>query len=231
MGFSLRPEQRPEQKPEQRMQILSIEEILAVLEHEARDRPLLEHYFSPPKKGRFIKDFLHYINTLLLDGKHGNMDSDTYLVLVFSFQFVAPLLEISAEKEFGLFYRILREVYHIDEVDLNLHFGTEDLPEGVTSEQEALQHYRLELRESYHGSREIKETVQKRIKKDAIEAIMSWQGERSMPGLAKAFGRSVVIPAFFNCTSRRLVSFYKEITGGVTYQVAIPQEIQNPSES
>jgi hypothetical protein len=221
MRFSLQPEERPEQ----RMRTLSIEEVLAIIEHEAGDRPLLEHYFSPTKKGRFIKEFLRYINTLLLDAKHGNLDVDRYLVLVLSFQFTAPLLEIPAEKEFGLFYRTLQDRYGVDEIDLNLHFGSDEKQEGLMDEQEALRTYREELKETYEGNREIKETVQKRVKKDAIEAIMAWQGEKVLPKLATAFGRSVVIPAFFSCLNRRLIAFYKECTGGISYRIAIPEEI------
>ena len=222
MRFSIQPEPRPEQ----RMRTLSIDEVQAICEYEAGVKPLLEHYFSPTKKGVFIKEFLHYLNTLLLEAKHGELNSDQYLVLVFSFQFTAPLLEIPAEKEFGLFYRILRKSYGVEEIDLNLHFGTGELREDLVGEKEALKSYRDELRESYEGTREIKESVEKRIKKDAIEAIMGWQEERSLTNLAKAFGRSVVIPAFFSCINRRLITFYKDTTGGVTYQVAIPDEIQ-----
>jgi hypothetical protein len=207
------------------MRTLSIDEVLAIIQHEAGNRPLLEHYFSPTKKGRFIKDFLHYINTLLLDAKHGNLDTDRYLVLVLSFQFMTPLLEIPAEKEFGLFYRILEEKYGVEEIDLNLHFGAEEQQEGLMGEQEAVRTYREELKETYEANREIKETVQKRIKKDAIDAIMAWQGDKSLPRLATAFGRCVVLPAFFSCINRKLIAFYKECTGGVSYKVAIPDDI------
>jgi len=231
MGISLRPDQHQEQKPEQRMRTLSIDDIVALIEHDTGDKPLLEHYFSPTKKERFIKEYLHYLNTLLLHAKHGNMDEDRYLVLVFSFQFTAPLLEIPAEKEFGLFYRILKEKYGVDEIDLNLHFGCDEPEEGLVGEKEAVMAFRQELRETYEGIREIRETVQKRIKKDAIEAIMAWQGEKSIPLLAKAFGRTVVIPAFFSCTNRRLIGFYRDATGGVIYQVSIPEEIQTPSQN
>ncbi len=213
------------------MQTLSIEEVLTIIEYDVGERPLLENYFSPTKKGRFIKEFLHYLNTLLLKAKQGKLDADRYLVLVFSFQFTAPLLEVSAEKEFGLFYRILKEKYGVEEIDLNLHFGTEEQTEGHIGEQESVLTFRQELKESYEGAREIKETVQKRIKKDAIEAIMSWQGEKTTPALAQAFGRTLVIPAFFSCTNRRLIAFYKETTGGITYQVAIPNEILKSAPS
>ena len=222
MRFSIQPEPRPEQ----RMRTLSIDEITAALDHDSGDRPMLEHYFSPTKKGEFIKEFLHYINTQLLEAKHGNMEMDRYLVLVFSFQFIAPLLEIPTEKEFGLFYRILQKNYKVEEIDLNLHFGTEELQEGVVGEEEALKSFRHELRDTYEGTREIRERVQKQIKKDAIEAIMAWQHEKTLPRLATAFGRSVIVPAFFSCINRRLTAFYRETTGGVTYQVAVPEEIQ-----
>jgi len=220
MRFDLQPEQRPEQE----MKILSIEEIISLLEFQGGERPLLEHYFSPTKKDAFIKDFLHYLNTLLLDARHGNLDQDRYVALVLTFQFTAPLLEIPAEKEFGLFFKILQKNYGVEEIDLNLHFSAPD-DQGDLKEQEAVKTYRDELRETYEGNREIKESVQKRVKKDAIDTIMAWQQEKNLPRLAAAFGRSVVIPVFFSCSNRRLIDFYKGTTGGVTYQVAVPEEI------
>jgi hypothetical protein len=220
MRFDLQPQQRPEQG----MRILSIEEVISLLEFQGGDRPLLEHYFSPTKKDAFIKDFLHYLNTLLLDARHGNLDWDRYLVLVLTFQFTAPLLEIPAEKEFGLFYRILQKNYGVEEIDLNLHFINQD-DEAVLDEDKVLKKYREELKETYAGSREIKENVQKRVKKDAIDAIMAWQHENSLPRLATAFGRSVVIPVFFSCSNRKLIEFYRQTTGGVTYKVEVPDEI------
>ncbi len=207
------------------MRTVSIDEIVSSCEHDPGGKPSLEHYFSPTKREGFIKEFVHYINTGLLDAKHGKLNEPHYLVFVLSFQFIAPLLDIPAEKELGLFYRILRKNYGVEEIDLNLHFGTGDLREDLVNEEKALKTYRDELRESYEGTREIKESVQKRIKKDAIESIMAWQQEKTLPNLARAFGRTVVIPSFFSCMNRRLIVFYKEITTGITYQVAIPEEI------
>jgi len=225
MRFSIEPEQRPEQG----MRTLPIEEIIALLEFHAGEKPQLEHYFSPTKKESFIKEFLHYINTLLLQAKNGSMDRDMYVVLLLTFQFTAPLLEISAEKEFGLFYRILEKNYDVEDVDMNIHFATGD-QESLLDEDQAVRHYREELKETYEGSREIKESVQKRVKKDAIGAIMAWQEERTLPKLAAAFGRTVVIPAFFSCTNRRLIEFYRETTGEITYRVGIPETLQPQSE-
>lgn len=207
------------------MRTLSIDEILTVCDQDPGGKPALEYYFSPTKKEQFIKEFLHYINTQLLEAKHGKMDMDSYLVLVFSFQFTAPLLEIPAEKELGQFYRILQKTYGVEEIDLNLHFGTEEHNEGTLGEQAAMKTFRRELRETYEGTREIKESVQKRIKKDAIEAIMAWQEEKTLTRLARAFGRCVVLPAFFSCINRRLIAFYKETTEGITYRVAVPEEV------
>lgn len=222
MRFSL----QPEQQPEQRMRTLNIDEVLSAAGKYPDEKPQLEQYFSPTKKEQFIKNFLHYLNTRILDAKHGNLDVDLYLVFVLSFQFTAPLLEISAEKEMGLFYRVLQKNYQIEEIDMNIHFSSDQSDEGMLGEKEALKTYREELKETYDGNREIKENTQKRIKKDAIEAIMSWQQAHSLPALAEAFGRSVVIPAFFNCVNRRLITFYRETTGGITYKVAIPEEIE-----
>ena len=222
MRFSLQPEQRPEQ----RMRTVSIDEILSLGESLPEDRPALEHYFSPTRKEAFVKDYLHYLNTGLLDAKHGALDADHYLVFVLSFQFTAPLLEIPSEKELGLFYRILRKTYKVDEIDLNLHFSVGQQNQEMVSEQEALKAFRDELEDTYNGIREEKESVQKRLKKDAIEAIMTWQREQSMTSLAEAFGRSIVIPSFFSFKDKRLVSFYRGTTGGITYQVAIPEELE-----
>lgn len=221
MRFSLQPDPRPEQ----RMRTVTIDEILSIYERASGERPHLDHYFSPTKRETFVREFLHYLNTGLLEARHRSMDADQYLVFVLLFQFVAPLLEIPAEKELGLFYRILQKTYGVEDIDLNLHFTREGPGEGLVGETEALKTYRDELRETYDGFREIKESVQKRIKKDAIEAIMAWQREQSHPNLARAFGRSVVIPAFFSCTNRKLIAFYKEVTGNINYLVAVPAEI------
>ena len=91
MRFSLQPEQRPEP----RMCSLSIDEILSLAERDPGTRPPLENYFSPTKKETFTKDYLHHLNTGLLDAKHGKLGSDQYLVFVLSFQFTAPLLKSS----------------------------------------------------------------------------------------------------------------------------------------
>jgi len=222
MRFSLQPEQRPEH----RMHILSIDEIVTLGERGPGIRPPLENYFSPTKKEAFTKDYLHYLNTGLLDAKHGNLDTDQYLTFVLSFQFTAPLLEIPSEKELGLFFRILQKTYKVEEIDLNLHFSMDQFNGEMVGEKEALEAFRNELEETYNGLREVKESVQKRLKKDAIESIMLWQRDRNLPALAEAFGRSIVIPSFFSFADRKLVAFYKSTTGGITYKVAVPEEIE-----
>jgi len=226
MRFSIQPEPRPEL----RMITVSIDEIVQACEMDPGDKPPLEHYFSPTKKDAFIKDFLHYLNTSLLDARHGKLTESHYLVLVLLFQFIAPLLEIPAEKELGLFFRILQKNYQVEEVDLNIHFDLEEREGEMIGEEDALKTYREELRDTYEGTREVRESVQKRLKKDAIEAIMGWQREQNLPNLARAFGRSVVIPSFFSCTSRKLIAFYKESTGAMNYRVAIPAEIHEPDD-
>ena len=222
MRFSIQPEPRPEQ----RMRTVSIDEILTLGEKLPGDRPQLEHYFSLTKKEAFIKDYLHYLNSGLLDAKHGKLDMDLYLVFVLSFQFTAPLLEIPAEKELGIFYKMLRKTYEIEEIDLNLHFSKEQHKSGMVSEQEAINTFRDELEDTYNGIREVKESVQKRLKMDAIESIMQWQKEKSIPALAKAFGRSIVIPSFFSFMDKKMVRFYRGTTQGITYRVAVPEELE-----
>ena len=221
MRFSIQPEPRPEQ----RMRTLSLDELVSILVHEPGEKPQLEQYFSPTKKEQFIKDFLHYLNTGLLEAKHGNLDLDKYLAFILSFQFTAPLLEISTEKELGIFYRILEKNYEVESLDLNLHFSRESRESGMISEQEALNAYRDELEDAYSGLREVKEGVQKRLKQDAIEAIMSWQKEKSNTALAEAFGRSVVIPSFFSFMDKKTLRFYRAATQGITYRVAVPEEL------
>jgi hypothetical protein len=221
MRFSIQPEPRPEQQ----LQTVTIDEVLNACEHDADKKPPLEHYFSPTKKEAFIKNFLHYLNSGLLEAKHGGLDREQYLAFILSFQFTAPLLEIPAEKELVLFYRILQKNYQVDEVDLNLHFGM-DLYEGeMAGEKEALLAFRSELDEFYGDSREVKESVQKRLRKDAITSILAWQREQNLPMLAEAFGRSIVIPSFFLCKERRLLQFYRTTTEGITYRVAVPDNI------
>jgi len=222
MRFSIQPEPRPEQ----RIRSVSIDEVLSLSDKLPGDRPQLEHYFSPTKKEAFIKDFLHFLNSGLLDAKHGKLDMDHYLVFVLSFQFIAPLLEIPAEKEIGNFYKILQKTYQVDEIDLNLHFSMDQHKNGMVSEQEAINAFRDELEDTYSGFREAKEPVQKRLKKDAIEAIMQWQREKSIPALAEAFGRSIVIPSFFSFVDKKMISFYRGTTQGITYRVAVPEELE-----
>jgi hypothetical protein len=207
------------------MRTVSIDEILSACEGDPGEKPPLEHYFSPTKKEIFIKEFLHYLNTGLLDARHGNLDSNQYLVFVLSFQFTSPLLEIPSEKELGLFYRILQKTYRVENADLNLHFGTEEYEGEMVGEKEALEAFRHELSETYSGAREVKESVQRRLKTDALGAIAQWQHEQALPALAEAFGRSIIIPSFFSFTDKRLVTYYRKNTSGITYRVSIPDEL------
>jgi hypothetical protein len=222
MRFSLQPEPRDDQ----RMHIVGIDEIVLLCEREAGRWPSLEQYFSPTKKETFIKEFLHYLNTELLEARHGHLTTDQYLVFVLSFQFTAPMLMIPTEKELGLFYRILQKNYKVDEIDLNLHFSIGEEGDGMVGEREALETYRHELMETYNGLREVKEIARRKIKQDAIEAIMGWQKEQSLPALAEAFGRSIVIPSFFSFWDKRLERFYRSATEEITYRVSIPGEIE-----
>ena len=222
MRFSIQPEPRPEQQ----MRTISIDEILRACENEPGAKPTLEHYFSPTKKQGFVKDFLHYLNSGLLDARHGKLHKEQYLAFILSFQFTAPLLEIPAEKELGLFYRILQKTYQVEQVDLNLHFSVEQYEGKLVGEKEALEAFRSEVEEYFGDAREVKESVQKRLKKDAIHSIMDWQREQSIPALAEAFGRSVVIPSFFSYSDRKLLQFYRRNTEGINYRVAVPDTIE-----
>ena len=222
MRFSIQPEQRPEN----RMRTVSIDEIVSICENEPGEKPALENYFSPTKKAAFIKDFLHFLNSGLLDAKHGNLDLDRYLVFILTFQFTAPLFEISAEKELGIFYRILQKNYQVEDIDLNLHFSKESRESGMVSEQEAINAFRDELEDAYNGIREIKEGVQRRLKQDAIESIMQWQKDQSIISLAEAFGRSIVIPSFFSFVDKKTLKFYRAATHGITYRVAVPEDLE-----
>jgi hypothetical protein len=222
MRFSIQPEPRPEQN----MRTVTIDEIVSACENDPGAKPTLEHYFSPTKKEAFIKDFLHYLNSGLLEAKHGNLDKEQYLAFIVSFQFSASLLEIPAEKELGLFYRILQKTYKVEEVDLNLHFSMEEYEGEMVGEKEALEAFRSELGEFYGDSLEVKKSVQLRVRNDAITSIMEWQREQSIPSLAEAFGRSIVIPSFFSFSDRRLLQFYRQNTEGITYRVAVPDSIE-----
>jgi len=221
MRFSIQPEQRPEQ----RLRTVSIDDVLVACENASGTKPPLEHYFSPDKKDSFIKKFLHYLNTGLLEAKHGQLDEDQYLAFVLSFQFTAPLLDIPAKKELGLFYRILQKNYGVEELDLNLHFGTDEYEGRMVGEKAALEAFRQELEEHYEGVREVKESVQHRLKKDAISSIMDWQRDKNIPLLAEAFGRSIVIPSFFSFKDKKLIEFYRENTQGIMYRVAVPETL------
>lgn len=221
MRFSIQPEPRQEQH----MRMVTIDEILRVCENEPGAIPTLEHYFSPTKKAKFTKDFLHYLNTGLLEAKHGNLHREQYLAFILSFQFTAPLLEIPSEKELGLFFRILQKKYEVEVVDMNLHFSMEQYEGEMVGEKEALEAFRSEVEEYFGEFREVKISVQKRVKRDAIASIMSWQQERSIPTLAEAFGRTIVIPSFFSFSDKRLIQFYRRNTEGITYRVAVPETI------
>jgi len=207
------------------MQSVSIEEIVSRIESDSGERPPLEHYFSPDRKEAFTKGFLHYLHTELLEAKHGHMDLDLYLVFLLAFQFVSPLLEIMTAKELDSFRQILTKKYNISDPDLNLHFGFDGEEGEMLGEKEAMEAFRNELDETYQGRREVKETVQKRLKLDGIKAIMRWQQEQSLKNLAEAFGRSVVIPAFFSFKDKKLIGFYRDNTGGITYRVAVPEAL------
>jgi hypothetical protein len=221
MRFSIQPEQRPEA----RMRTVSIDEVLLACENTLGARPPLEHYFSPTKKDSFVKKYLHYLNTGLLEAKHGNLDTELYLAFVLSFQFTAPLLDIPAEKELGLFYRILQKTYGVEELDLNLHFSTEAYEGNMVGEKEALKAFRQELEGHMEGLREVKESVQLRLKKDATKSILDWQREHTIPLLAEAFGRSIVIPSFFTFKDKKLIQFYRANTQGIIYRVAVPENL------
>ena len=71
----------------------------------------------------------------------------------------------------------------------------------------------------------MKTSVQKRVKNDGISAIMAWQQEQSIPVLAEAFGRTIVIPSFFSFSDKKLVQFYRRNTVGITYRVAVPETL------
>jgi hypothetical protein len=221
MRFSIQPDPRQEQN----MRTVTIEEIMSACDRDPESKPRLEHYFSPTKKAHFIKDFLHYFNTELLEAKHGKLHREQYLALILSFQFTAPLLEIPAEKELGQFYRILQDTYEVDEIDLNLHFSMDGYEGGMVGEKEAMEAFRQEVEEYFGDSREVKASVHKRLKKDAIAAIMAWQKEKSIPALAEAFGRTIVIPSFFSFSDGRLIRFYRRNTKGITYRVAVPEAL------
>ena len=208
------------------MRTITIDEIVQACENDPGEKPTLEQYFSPTKKQGFVKDFLHYLNSGLLDAKHGKLHREQYLAFILSFQFTAPLLEIPAEKELGLFYRILQKTYKLDDVDLNLHFSMEQYEGKLVGEKEALVAFENEVEEYFGEAREVKEIVQKRLKKDAIRSIMAWQREQGIPALAEAFGRSIVIPSFFSYSDRKLLKFYRRNTEGITYRVAVPEAFE-----
>ena len=214
------------------MHTVTIDEVISLVENLEGDKPALENYFSPTRREMFVKDYIHYLNSSLLEVKRGNLNMEKYLGFVLSFQFTAPLLEIPTERELVLFYRILEERYEVNDLDTNLHFKKDsdesDIQEESASgnnrigEEEALRSFRQELENSYEGKREVKEIVQKRLKQDGIEAIMKWQHKKGLPELAEAFGRSIVIPSFFSFTDKKMLGFYRQNTLGISYEVDVP---------
>jgi hypothetical protein len=95
----------------------------------------------------------------------------------------------------------------------------------MVGEKEALKAFRQELEEHYEGVREVKESVQQRLKKDAISSIIDWQREKNIPLLAEAFGRSIVIPSFFSFKDKKLIQYYRANTQGIMYRVAVPETL------
>jgi len=213
------------------MKTLSLDEILSLGERMQEGKPPLENYFSPTRKEQFIKDYIHYLNTEILEAKHGHLDKDLYLMFVLSFQFTVPLLKIQAEKEFSLFVRLLEKNYDITDPDLNLHFTLDEYEEEMVGEEDALTSYRNELQETYEGMREVRDSIRDRLKQDGINAIMQWQKDKDLPSLAEAFGRSIIIPVFFSFTDRKLVRFYRFATEGISYEVALPKIFKDQDES
>ena len=108
---------------------------------------------------------------------------------------------------------------------LEARLNSEELVQFAAGLLSGVRRNRSELDEFYGDSREVKESVQKRLRKDAITSILAWQREQNLPMLAEAFGRSIVIPSFFLCKERRLLQFYRTTTEGITYRVAVPDNI------
>jgi len=233
MGLSIRPAQRPEQ----RFHVVTIDEIFSLAEKYGNGHPALEYYFSPTKKVQFERDYVHYLNTLMLEVKHGNLDQDLYLVFVLSFQFICPLLGLEVQKERDRFLNLLEQRYGVENPELDLQFGAGDQIEEEASdeenesgslrisEDEALRIYTDELDSSYNGRREFRESIQQRVKMDGIKAVMHWQQHKDFPELAEAFGRAIVIPSFFSMRDKKLAGFYRNNTPGIKYEVEIPEEI------
>ncbi len=227
MNYSLSPGMRPQQH----MHTVTLEQIQQLGEELNGDHPGLEQYFSPSRKDKFVKDYLHFLNTNLLQLKQRDLTLERYLVFVFSFQFIAPLLEIPAEKELRFFYQILEQRYEVEDLDINVHFvsiteDTEDAEKDkedvYVKEEKALASFLDEISNSFSGKRDIKEKTRFRVKRDGIISIMKWQHTKGFPELAEAFGRSVVIPAFFDYSDKKLVDFYRRNTRELEYEVALP---------
>ena len=49
--------------------------------------------------------------------------------------------------------------------------------------------------------------------------------EKSNAALAKAFGRSIVIPSFFSFMDKKTLKFYRAASQGITYRVNVPDEL------
>ena len=211
-----------EPRPSFRMETLLLEEIMECLNYREDEKPPLENYFSPGKREQFEKDYRHYLNTCILDARHGMLDQDLYLVMVLSFQFIAPLLEIPVKKELELFLFILTERYDQELPVIIITFTPDAYQEGMMGEEEALKKFVDELNSSYDMRRAVKDSVQKRLKNDGIQAIMNWQHSKRLRDLAAAFGRSIIIPAFFEFTDKKLLGFYRNATSGIKYELALP---------
>lgn len=202
---------------------LRIEDIISIADRFATEHPPLADYFSPTRTQRFMEDYREFLRTMTYRTRQAELGEEGYVAMALSLQFTAPLLGIEASGELRGFCEALSKTYGIREPDLSLRFLGDEPEEGAWDEFSALHAYASQLQDAYKAKRSASHAAQAKVKRDGIEAVMTYQRERTLGALAEAFGRSVVVPAFFEYKDKRLVGFYRSVTEGVRYSLCVPE--------
>jgi len=219
----------------------TIDEIITLLDEPSKYTPLLrkglEDYFSPAKSGSIEKEFEKYLKHEMYMMKNNDFSRDNYIALTLSFQFTSPLLGLMKQDETGIyvqykkFQKLLKEKYDLSDPRMKFDIR-EDVPESFLDEHDALDAYSDDLEENFGKDRNIKESVQDRLRQDGNNAVKLWQNkcksqdEASLAALSEAFGRCVVIPTFFSYKDKKLLNFYHESTKNIKYYIEIPEQFK-----
>jgi hypothetical protein len=206
----------------------------------------LEDYFGHDRSERLSAAFTNYLRGELLAIKRDTIHRDQYVSLALSFEFTARLLGLfkadannAIYLSFLDFQKVLKQKYNtsLPQVKFDFEGGT-DSENKFLGEDEALKDYSNNLDEDFKGNRDVKDLACTKLRNDGIKAVMRWQHYRkelcSQTGsyienckcvLSEAFGRSIVIPAFFSIHDKKLENFYRKSTDDIKYYIEVPDSI------